>query len=73
MKKIVLVSLLALAACSDGHPLTVGEKARFTAEMISTESECADYRRQLAAAASDQDIERIYRAAKRAHCLHPDI
>ncbi len=68
------MTLLTLAACSEELPLSVENKAKFTAELIADRSECAGYRQRLAAPTADRElIAQTYQAAKRAHCLKPDI
>lgn len=70
----LLMTLLTLAACSEELPLSVENKAKFTAELIADRSECATYRQRLAAPTADRElIAQTYQAAKRAHCLKPDI
>lgn len=51
----LLMTLLTLAACSEELPLSVENKAKFTAELIADRSECAAYRQRLAAPTADRN------------------
>lgn len=70
----VLATLTTLSGCSDTTPLSVTEKARFTAELIDARHECASFAERLAVPAiSESGIAETYEAAKTAHCLKPDV
>lgn len=65
---------VALAACSQEQPLSIGDRAKFTAELIAERPECAIYRQTLAGPVTNRkEVDQAYEAAKTAHCLKPDV
>lgn len=66
--------VVTLVACSEKPQLSLGEKAKYTAELIEARPGCEMYAQPLSRAITDVKIvEEAYENAKVAHCLKPDV
>jgi hypothetical protein len=73
--------LFALAVCSlllgcsrHYHPLELSKKQKLVSELIATSSECRAYRDKLAVPLDDDnDVDKIFHEALRAHCVKKDV
>jgi hypothetical protein len=74
VQTVLCLAPLALAACSQEAPLSLDERAKFTAELIAERPECAIYRQKLSGpVANRKEVDQTYEAAKTAYCLKPDV
>ena len=71
---VLALIAVTLVACSDKPQLTVQERAKYTAELISKDSQCRIYLQKLSPPVTDgRVIDEACRSAKAAHCLSPDV
>lgn len=67
-------ALALLSACSNTAAVNIGDKTRFVAELIDPRAECQSYHSRLLVPARDlAALDGVYKEAKLAHCLKPDV
>ena len=72
--RVLIVVSTVLAACSGAPDLTLQEKARFTAELVESRSQCQSYIDKLIVPVVDEKfIAQVYEEARIAHCVKPDV
>lgn len=72
---LLFCCIAVLGGCSRHHKnLEISKKERLVSELISSSAQCVVYKDQLKSTTlKDDDVDDIYHAAMRAHCINRDV